>query len=240
MATRNSDQEWERFGSTDPYFGVLTQECFRGKSLSPETSDAFFASGRAHVAQVLEFIHHYVDPDFRPASALDFGCGVGRVLIPLALDVERATGVDVSASMLRETEKNRALFGAKSVSLVHSLHGVLGEYDLIHSFVVFQHIPLERGYALYDELLGRLQPGGVSAIHFTVASKKGNVVRLVARLKHQLPLLAGLINWWHRRPFSHPVMQMNHTICPRCYVWFVSTTGALCTSISSNWRAMIL
>ncbi len=41
MAIRNADQEWERFGTTDPYFGVYTQERFRGNSLSQETSDEF-------------------------------------------------------------------------------------------------------------------------------------------------------------------------------------------------------
>ena len=43
----------------------------------------------------------------------------------------------------------------------------IGEFDLIHSFIVFQHIPVSRGIHIFKNILSRLRPGGLAAIHLT-------------------------------------------------------------------------
>jgi hypothetical protein len=50
-----------------------------------------------------------------------------------------------------------------------TLHGM---FDLIHSCIVFQHIPLERGRAIFAELLRHLRPGGVGAIQLTYSKTR--------------------------------------------------------------------
>ena len=38
----------------------------------------------------MQMIHQYIDPAFRAQKALDFGCGVGRLIVPLAKMVASA------------------------------------------------------------------------------------------------------------------------------------------------------
>ena len=47
--------------------------------------------------------------------------------------------------------------------------------DLVTSQLVFQHIPLERGYRLFAHLLRLLKPGGDGYIHVPYASDIRNI-----------------------------------------------------------------
>src|SRR5215471_12097034 len=100
MSTKSSDKVWEYFGKNDPYYGVLTQERYSGKALTKNLKDEFLATGEKYVSSVFATIHERFDPAFRPHRALDFGCGVGRIALPLARICDSVVGVDVSESML--------------------------------------------------------------------------------------------------------------------------------------------
>ena len=115
-----------------------------------------------------------LDADFAPRSVLDFGCGVGRMLLPLAARCQRAVGVDVSESMLAEAGEHCRRRGLSNVDLVRSDGddlSSLGTFDLVHSFIVFQHISPDRGEATLRELGRVLNPGGVGVLHFAYALK---------------------------------------------------------------------
>ena len=58
------------------------------------------------------------EPDFERRAALDYGCGVGRLTLPLAERCEHVYGVDVSPSMLREAARNAARMGLPNVEWV--------------------------------------------------------------------------------------------------------------------------
>lgn len=166
----DTDRAWEEWGQKDPYFAVLTLERFRSISMTTSAKQEFFASGVHHVTSLLKNCRDWVDPSFVPARVLDFGCGVGRVLIPLAAAAESAIGVDISPSMLQEARRNCDEQGLDNVSLVLSddeLSAVEGLFDLIHSSIVFQHIEVARGRLLFRSLLDHLAPNGVAAIHVT-------------------------------------------------------------------------
>lgn len=166
----STDLEWERWGARDPYFGVITHPRFRSDTLTQETKDEFFASGTSHVAYVLDMCRLYIDPIFAPQRVLDFGCGVGRVLVPLAKLACDVVGMDVSPSMLAEARRNCDEREARQVTLVLSddtLSAVAGQFDLVHSSIVLQHIEVERGRALFSQLTARVKPGGIGALHVT-------------------------------------------------------------------------
>jgi ubiquinone/menaquinone biosynthesis C-methylase UbiE len=168
----SSDREWEKWGRVDPYYGVLTDERFRSGNLTPEARVEFFESGRSHITAVMDSCRNYFGDSFAPRRVLDFGCGTGRLLIPLAEIAEQAVGIDVAESMLREAKKNCVEFGVDNVRLLTSVHDLAAggeKFDLIHSFIVFQHIPVARGRRIFGELLDLLTDGGVGAIHFTYA-----------------------------------------------------------------------
>ena len=208
-----TDQEWEKWGQREPYFGVLTQDKFRRTNLGDAAKQEFFESGRSHVNWVFNLCQRHFDPNFSPKRVLDFGCGVGRLVIPLAEIADSVVGVDVSESMLQEARQNCQDYSLTNVKLLKSddsLSTVTGEFDFIHSFIVFQHIPVSRGKQIFDQLLQHLTPGGLAAIHVTYEKaihrpplwrKLAKVIKAILRTLRQLGSLY--------LPPTDPELQMN-------------------------------
>lgn len=72
--------------------------------------------------------------------------------------------------MLEEARKNCNKYSIGNVSLLKSddtLSSLDGCFDLIHSYIVFQHIPIERGRHLFTQLLKHIKEGGIGAIQVT-------------------------------------------------------------------------
>jgi SAM-dependent methyltransferase len=213
MKSADTDKAWEYYGRHDPYYGVLTTPEFQRRQLTSASKNEFFATGRRYVEWMWSVIVQHLEPQFRPTRALDFGCGVGRLLIPLADRCDSVVGVDVSASMLKVAQANCSERGLKNVSFVRgddSLSRVTGEFDFIHSFIVFQHIPTERGYAILGRQLSLLKPDGLGALHFTYAYA-GDVPpnrRLVIGIRERVPAVHALRNMINRSAQA-PAMQMN-------------------------------
>lgn len=211
MWASNSDKEWEKYGKNEPYFGVLTDEKYRRSSLSEKNKAQFFQSGRDHVAHVLETVKRHVDPSFKIRSAVDFGCGVGRLVMPLAELSESVVGIDVSPSMLEEAKNNCKQKGLDNVRFIHSTGAVpeMSEaVNFIHSFIVFQHIPVNRGFAVFDRLLTNLTTQGVGVFHFTY-DKDAQYKKVVPWLKRYIPFAKYLFNLAGGRSVFAPQMQMN-------------------------------
>ena len=208
----NSDKDWERFGKTDPYFAVLTAPEFHGR-LSDTEREKFFASGETHIDAILSIIHERLDPSFAPARALDFGCGVGRLLLPLAERCREVTGVDISPSMLAEARRNCDAAGAKGVQLVQGdddLSVVAGPFDFVHTYIVLQHIPVERGERLVRKLAAKLAPGGVGMFHVPyTAGRQRLTSRTLYWLRMKVPGAKWALNVARGRAARAPVMQMN-------------------------------
>jgi SAM-dependent methyltransferase len=165
----DTDAAWEQWGRRDPYFGVITNPKFRRQELTDEGKHEFFESGRLHVDYLLGVIKKHLDQKFAPRRILDFGCGVGRTLPAFARVAEHVVGLDVSPSMLKEAGRNCRDRGAHNVRLVSSddaLSTADGAFDLIHSCIVFQHIPFPRGRLIFQRLLTRLAPRGIGASQF--------------------------------------------------------------------------
>lgn len=186
-----SKSQWIRFGEVDPYFGVCASEKYHG-TLTAESKEEFFQSGEEHVADLFD---HFAN--FHPNRTLDFGCGVGRLTVALAKRSGSVLGVDVSPGMLKQAKINCAHLG--NVELGTSIHG---KFDFVHSYIVFQHIPPNQGYALINQILSALLPGGRGALHVTFKSK--SFLYLMSRNK-----VADLaINLLRGRPINYPRMHM--------------------------------
>jgi 2-polyprenyl-3-methyl-5-hydroxy-6-metoxy-1,4-benzoquinol methylase len=165
-----TDTAWEEWGRRDPYFGVITDPKFRSAAIRESAKQEFFASGESHVHGILSTIRKCIDPEFAPRTVLDFGCGVGRLLIPFAKIAADVVGLDVSPSMLQEARRNcdeQRLCNVRLLRSDDALSTLSGSFDLIHSCLVFQHIPVERGRALFARLVEHLSAGGVGAIQLT-------------------------------------------------------------------------
>lgn len=170
----DTDAAWEEWGHRDPYFGVMTNPKFRRSEITEQAKWEFFESGRMHVDFVVQTIHRYIDPSFLPKRVLDFGCGVGRTLIPFARMAKDVVGVDVSSAMLQEARSNcdqQQLTNVNLMSSDDSLSSLTQSFDFIHSFIVLQHVPPERGRVIFRNLLSHLDPGGIGAIQFCHSRK---------------------------------------------------------------------
>jgi 2-polyprenyl-3-methyl-5-hydroxy-6-metoxy-1,4-benzoquinol methylase len=204
----NTDREWEAWGTKDAYFAVVSRPEFRKDVLDKEGLEDFFQSGETHIADILETLHR-LNPAFRPSNVLDYGCGVGRLVLPLARRFDRVTGIDISPSMLAEAAKNTS--GHTNISLIHAseLDSLPSHsFDFIHSFIVFQHIPVKKGEQIFRKLLDLLRPGGMGALHFTIARNHALLSSFLDGLRH-VPLIQAADNIVHRRPISDPPIQMN-------------------------------
>jgi ubiquinone/menaquinone biosynthesis C-methylase UbiE len=206
----NTDRDWEWYGAHDPYFGVVSHGRYRREQLDEDARRAFFETGRAHVEALFASLESALGIEtLKPRRALDFGCGVGRIVLPLAERCGEVVGVDVAPSMLEEAERNCRERDLRNVHLVlgdDELSRCTGSFDLVHSFIVFQHVPVARGLRLLDALLRLLEPGGVGALHFThdVPSHRS--------LKHLLrtrPVLRQLNNLRLGKPLNEPSAEMN-------------------------------
>lgn len=209
LPSSGSDAHWERYGRLDPYFGVLSADEFKSENLDQAATERFFATGQEHIDHVLATVRAHLAPDFEPAKALDFGCGVGRLVIPLAALVDEVVGVDVANSMLEEARRNCEARHIGNVSLVTQLEDLpaTASFDFIHSYVVFQHIRVARGERMVRQLLACLTPGGVVALHFTYDAPR--YARLVHWLMRNIPLTANLYNLFIGRRLTYPIMQSN-------------------------------
>jgi SAM-dependent methyltransferase len=193
MLLRDSDVEWEKFGRTDPYYGVLSCERFHIDKMDDDSLADFFESGQRQIDFILETIRSSIDPEFAPRRALDFGCGVGRCAIALARACETVTGVDVSNSMLREAEKRSAEQSIKNLRFLQSaddLSCLAGQFDLIHSSLVFQHINQKRGMRIFARLVDLLSDNGVGAVQFIYDRSESALVRQMGNLRRAIPV-------WH-------------------------------------------
>jgi trans-aconitate methyltransferase len=140
--------------------------------------------------------------DFQPHSALDFGCGVGRLTAALAKRCERVVGVDVAPTMLEHARRN-----VPHAEFRETLPDE--EFDFIVSLIVFQHIPVAEGMRLLRELLLRLRPGGRAALQFTLARGDGVLRRTARRLRARIPLVHAIASRLEGDRRGLPYMQMN-------------------------------
>ena len=169
----STDREWEKWGKRDPYFGVLTHDKFRAHNITEEAKKEFFDSGQRHISHVMDVCRRHLDHDFIPGRALDFGCGTGRLILPLAGIAEHVVGLDVSDSMLEEASKNCKVNSVENVTLLKSddnLSHLDGRFDFIHSVIVFQHIAVQRGTFIFRKLLAHLEYEGICAVQFTYSN----------------------------------------------------------------------
>jgi SAM-dependent methyltransferase len=146
---------------------------------------------------------------------VDFGCGVGRLTLPLARISGRVTGIDISQVMLDEARRNCDARGVTNVELVtseayFSRAGEVGARpDFVYSYIVFQHIPVRAGLWMADALVARLCPGGIGALHFTYARRAPLLRRVVNRLRRRVPGVNLLANVVQGRPLREPLIPMN-------------------------------
>lgn len=211
MLKHDASDDWKRFGTDDPYFGVLTDARYHGTKLDSEARNEFFGSGHVHVRQLLQVLNETVG-DVPRGLALDFGCGVGRLAQALAASFDHVVGLDVAPGMLAEARRNALIDGIHNVEYFSSLEAGRLEprsYDLVHSYIVLQHIPVTTGEAIIENLIECVREGGVGALHITIRPPNGAWRRAARNLIKRNKLSRAMANIALGRPWDSPAMEMN-------------------------------
>jgi SAM-dependent methyltransferase len=210
LSHRASD-DWKRYGKEDPYFGVLSDARYRGRELNDDLRNEFFTSGRQHVETIVQVLRETFG-DVPRGTALDFGCGVGRLSQPMASVFDHVIGADVSDGMLSEARKNASLADIRNVEYRNSSNLDWLQprsFDLVHSYIVFQHIPVETGEPIIAKLIDAVKEGGIGALHITIvpAQKRLRAAIRNGIKRNRLSRIVG--NVAVGRPWNAPAMEMN-------------------------------
>jgi 2-polyprenyl-3-methyl-5-hydroxy-6-metoxy-1,4-benzoquinol methylase len=181
---RDTDSDWEEVATDNPYWGVLSADQFKGRELSAKAKQEFFASGDEFIGNVFAFVRKHLKEEFQPTRSLDFGCGVGRLLIPIARRSKEAVGLDVSQRMLNLCNAHLSDHGIDNAITVQNddvLSNVIGTFDFVNTYIVLQHIPPARGYVLLQALLAKLVQGGVASMQLTFGKHRRFLIHEAGR-----------------------------------------------------------
>ena len=163
------EQSWSKMGEDWPHFSVLSQEQFYPRNLAGSINQ-FWASGESEAEVTLELLHRL---GFDPAgkTCVEYGCGLGRVTMPLATGFAKVHAYDISASHLALARQRAEAVGAANVQFHHRGGGVLApleDCDFFSSRLVFQHNPPPVMRELVRLALASLRSGGVAVFEIPV------------------------------------------------------------------------
>jgi SAM-dependent methyltransferase len=161
-----SDPFWEQAARKDPLWAILSDPARKDRGWK---LGEFFETGRREISLLLHQLEA-LGASPRRATALDFGCGVGRLSQALAPSFDRVTGIDISPTMVRLADllnqwpnKVQYVINADAnLSVVPS-----ESQDFIYSDVVLQHVPPEQARGFIGEFFRVLNHGGVVVFQLT-------------------------------------------------------------------------
>jgi SAM-dependent methyltransferase len=159
---------WDAWGREDPYWAVLTEP---GKEGSRWDTEAFFATGVREVESLLVEVRRLV-PSLGAETALDFGCGPGRLTQALARHFASVTGVDIAPSMIAAAERHNRW--PERCRYVLNDTGDLrrfadASFDFVCSLITLQHIEPRYARAYIAEFVRVAAPGGAICFQLPAA-----------------------------------------------------------------------
>ena len=152
--------DWNRRAQHHAQYWIATEDFHDNKRFSE--------SGQQSANALLTTIAPYHDPSW---TVLDIGCGIGRMLKPLASHFRSLVGIDVSGEMIEKSKK--WLQGLENVNTLETsgidLSPFPTEYfNLVYSYVAFQHMPSEVFERYLEESNRVLTPQGYLAFHVPI------------------------------------------------------------------------
>jgi 2-polyprenyl-3-methyl-5-hydroxy-6-metoxy-1,4-benzoquinol methylase len=189
------DPRWESFAAREPFFAVIPNEEHRRANLTPERERAFFAAGETRVEWIFKMIEPLI-PDFAPLAVLDYGCGIGRLTLPLAWRARTVVAVDRSPALVARARKEAATRGVTNTSFLtpDEFDASGRRFDLVVCHGVLQRLQPANGLALVRRLADRVSPGGIGVFHFPYVSTTPAGVRWLREVRERLPVANRLAN----------------------------------------------
>lgn len=160
---REVRRAWERLGGERPFHSVLTQPRYLPTRFA-SSEDEFWRSGESEAYVLADYLADHGMARLRDASVVEYGCGVGRVTMPLAGLVGQLTAYDLSEPHLKLAQARAAQLARTNVRLVLLTSPLAAEFapcDLFYSRIVLQHNPPPIIGHVLRRLIRALRPGGI-------------------------------------------------------------------------------
>jgi SAM-dependent methyltransferase len=160
---------WEALAREGSSFPVLTHD-----GVLAATAE-FLATGEADMAALLSQVASLIGAEVSLTSALDFGCGAGRLTLPLARRATSVTACDIAPTMLAHTRLHAEKAGLHNITYIDTEELATlpdGGFTFICSLLVFQYVPRPIGYETIRALLRLLAPDGVALLHVMLAPRR--------------------------------------------------------------------
>jgi SAM-dependent methyltransferase len=181
--------DWEKLALREPYFPILTDEGALGVPGSDAASAAFFESGEQDIASLLAAIGSVLGREIALTASFDFGCGAGRLTLPLARRASSVVACDTAPTLLAHARKNATDAGLRNVTFItpDKLTALPpASIDFVCSLLVFEHIPPAAGYELIRALVVLIAPKGIAALHVPFGRPGGRLRRLARWSRNRL------------------------------------------------------
>jgi SAM-dependent methyltransferase len=151
---------WDAHAERDPLWAILSEA---GKEERKWDVARFFMTGVNEVKLTFYELESQ-GVDVKNGSALDFGCGVGRITQALVPRFERVVGVDVSPRMIDTASAlnrfpDRAFYTWNDAAHLERFSD--DTFDFIYTNLVLQHIVPEVTLAYLRDFLRILRPAGI-------------------------------------------------------------------------------
>lgn len=222
MSLKNVQKAYEKIGSDDPLWAILTDDKKRGNKWDPEE---FFETGRNEINAAIAYLDS-IDVKINYGNAFDFGCGVGRLTQALCNHFDKATGVDISSSMIdgairyNKFDKNCTYITNTEPNL-KCLNS--NTFDFVYTNIVLQHMAPRYQVEYIKEFFRILKPGGKAL--FQVRTPKGRRPKpgSLAEKIHNFKM-EKLKPFW-KTVRGRPPIQV-HTISPHLVEQIIAECGA--------------
>lgn len=185
-------QDWEYLAKKDPLWAILSAPSKKGGRWQ---LDEFFAHGQGEIDGVMRYLQKQKLTPVDFDSALDFGCGVGRLARALTSHFATVYGVDASPTMIargRELNADRP-----KLELVLNQEPRLARFadnsvSFIYTTLVLQHITYPESARYVDELLRIVKPGGVVMLQTPTLDRTPAPLKLVRHVLRRIVRTARL------------------------------------------------
>jgi len=198
MSLHRTQETWETLARSDPFWAILAEPEFKGKRWTVED---FFETGNREIDEVVASLDRLGLPS-KGTSALDFGCGAGRLTQALARHYEHVSGVDISPTMIHLGRQLNQL-GPRCEYLLNSTPDLRlfgdASFDLVYSRRTLMHVPRALIPSYILELLRVTRPQGVLVFHLPSGPKNPVLRRLPGGLTDPLFNLARAVGGRIRR-----------------------------------------
>ena len=155
QSAQRTREQWDSFGKEDAEFYIVGHG-------EHESRTQFLETGKAIVDPVLA----YLAPERTGGRLLEIGCGLGRTVHAFAPHFEHVDGADIAQSMV---EQARSLNPPENVDFTVISGADLAlfaddSFDVVFSFVVFQHVIDPTVISSMIQEIGRVTRSGATAI----------------------------------------------------------------------------